>query len=480
MQSQTRIFSRRVGEFAIGPAVVLRHDDTVSTLVARMAEANRSGALILDDAGQPAGIVTERDILRRVALRCTGDEPVSAIMTTPVTTVSSADYLYVAIATMRRRGWRHLPVVDDDGRLVGIVERHEALAMAAEHTVGLIEAVTHEGTLDGLREIKAVQVEVADSLLRDHVPAAEVQRMLTRLNRDIHRRVVDLCVAAMAADGRGPPPVDFALIIMGSGGRGENYLYPDQDNGLILDDYADAEHGRIDGWFVELATRLTAMLDAVGFPLCRGNVMATNPVWRKTRGQWREQLRVWGRRHGLTVVRLSDIFFDFRSGAGRRDFARELRRAVFAMLRESPAFVADMAREAAGHGVALGWLGRLRPGAGKAARRGEIDLKHHGLVALVTNVRLMALRHGIEETPTLDRIERLAQAGAIDGNRRDDLAAAFETVTGLLLRRQIEDFRAGRPVGYAIQPKALSRRERRGLVEALQAIAAFRDTVHGG
>lgn len=478
MQSQTRIFTRLIGEYAIAPPVALPRGATVAELVEAMSRARQSSALIVDADELPVGIVTEQDILRRVALRCTGDEPVTAVMTQPVRTVASTDYLYVAIAMMRRHDWRHMPVVDEDGRLVGIVERHEALAMAADQTVRLIEAVSHEGTVEGLTRIKAAQVEVAEALFGDRVPAPEIQQMLTRLNRDIHRRVVDLCVAAMAAEGHGPAPVDFALLIMGSGGRGENFLYPDQDNGLILDDYPDGDHLRVDAWFVALAERMTAMLDTVGFPLCRGNVMATNPVWRKTRSQWRAQLQGWGRRHSHKVVRLSDIFFDFRTGAGRRDFVLELRREVFAMLRANPAFVLDMEQAATGQGVALGWFGRLRSERGDPDHRGEIDLKYRGLLALVTNVRLLALRQGIEDTATLARIRRLHEAGVLDANEQDELAGAFDQITTLLLRQQLADFRAGRPVGYHIHPGGLSRRERAMLTDSLKAIDAFRDRVH--
>ena len=130
----------------------------------------------------------------------------------------------------------------------------------------------------------------------------------------------------MKDEGWGEPPVPFAVILMGSGGRGENFLFPDQDNGFILDDYPDAEHSRIDGYFIELAERMTRDLDVVGFPLCRGYVMANNPLWRKSRSQWRDQLVLWGRRRSAIAIQLSDIFFDFLGIYGRIDFARELRR----------------------------------------------------------------------------------------------------------------------------------------------------------
>jgi len=74
MQSQTRIFTRLIGEHAIAPPVVLPPGATVAELVEAMSGAKQSSALVVDDAGLPAGIVTEQNILRRVALSCSGDE----------------------------------------------------------------------------------------------------------------------------------------------------------------------------------------------------------------------------------------------------------------------------------------------------------------------------------------------------------------------------------------------------------------------
>ena len=479
MQSQTRIFSRLVGELTITPPVVLPADATVAELVARMVEAKQSGALIVGEDGKPAGIVTEHDVVRRVALRCEGSEPVSGVMTSPVRTVSVDDYLYGAIATMRRFGWRHLPVVDGDGRLAGIIERHEALALAAEQTVRLIDAIGHEGTVEGLASVKVAQVEVADALFADHVPAPEIQRILTGINRDMHRRVVEAGIAAMEEDGWGPPPVEFALIIMGSGGRGESYLYPDQDNGFILDDYPDAEHTRIDGWFIELAERMTETLDGIGFPFCKGYVMATNPVWRKTRGQWRQQILGWGRRRSTIAIQLSDIFFDFRAGAGRADFVAELRRGVTAMLKASPGFLRALEQEATSYGVALGWFGRFVTEKQKPEHKGEINLKHAGTMPLVTNIRLLAMKQGIAETGTLERIRLLHEAGVLDNDDQDYLSGAFEHMTGLLLRQQIADFKAGEDVGNYVHPEVLSERERDILVDSLKAVENLQERVHG-
>lgn len=478
MQSQTKIFSRLVRDYMRTSPVLVADDTDVENLLGRMRAAKATSALIVDGDGRLTGIVTEQDITRRVALRCAGSESVRAVMTAPVKSLRADNYLYAAIARMRRFGWRHMPVVDAQDRPVGTIVLNDALAVAAEQTVRQIDRVAHEGALEGLREIKAAQADVAADLLADHVPAPEIQALITDINRDIHRRVVTAATAAMRGDGWGDPPVPFAVIVMGSGGRGENYLFPDQDNGFILDDYPDAEHARIDGYFIELAERMTRDLNTIGFPLCNGHVMATNPLWRKTRRQWRDQLRLWGRRRNTIAIQLSDIFFDFVGVYGRADFARALRQHAGALISGNPAYLKEMAYEAHEQGVALGWFGRFLTETEKPEHKGEINLKHAGIMPLVSNIRLLALRHGVPATSTLERIGALHRADVLSDDAEDYLGGAYRHISHLLLREQLNDFRAGRAVGNYVHPDSLTEREKDILVDSLRAIDALRKRVH--
>jgi len=478
VQSQTKIFYRLVQDFMRQAPVAVPDDTTVQDLLGHMAAAGASSVLVVDKDGRLAGIVTERDIVCRVALRSIGAESVRAVMTMPVETVAATDFLYAAIARMRRFGWRHMPVIDAEGRPVGIIDLVDALAVAAEQIVRQIERITREGTLDGLREVKAAQVDVAAELLKDNVPVPDIQALISDINRGIHQRIIDAHLEAMRQDGWGEPPVAFTLIIMGSGGRGENFLAPDQDNGLILDDYPDEQHARIDRFFIELAERLTRDLNTVGFPYCNGYVMATNPMWRKTRAQWKDQLVLWGRRRSTIAIQLSDIFFDFQAGCGRIDFARELRRHANAMVKNNPAYLREMEHELHEHGVALGWFGRLVTEKEKEEHKGKINLKHAGTLPLVGSVRLLALGHGVEETSTLARIKALRAAGLLGDNEADYLRGAYNHVAYLLLRQQLEDYRAGRPVSNYVHPDALSKREKDILLDSLKAIDGFQRRVH--
>ena len=477
MQSQIRIFSQLVADYQRPAPVILGAETEIAEVVGRMTAEHASSALIVDGEGRLIGIVTEQDVTRRAAFSCAGSEPASAVMTRPVRSVAASDYLYRAIASMRRFGWRHMPVIDDEGRPCGLLDLHDALAIAGEQTLRHIDRIAHDGSLEGLREIKAAEVDLAEDLFADNVPAPEVQALLTEINRDIHRRVLAGALRDMEADGYGPPPVGFAAIIMGSGGRGESFLFPDQDNGFILDDYPDERHSEIDVFFIELAERFTQTLDAIGFPYCRGYVMATNPVWRKTRSQWRHQLGIWGYKRNAIATQLSDIFFDFRGFWGPEAWVAELRVAALAMVGSSSAFLHVLAGEATRHDVALGWFGRFVTEQVKPEHKGKIDLKHAGTLPLVSAVRVMALGHGIGEVSTLGRIAALKEKEVFGADDADYYDGAFRQITHLLLRQQLADFAAGKPVGNYMHPRRMRKRERDLLIDSLKAIRSLAERV---
>jgi signal-transduction protein with cAMP-binding, CBS, and nucleotidyltransferase domain len=475
--SQTALFRFRVRDFMRPTVMTSPVDASVREVVAAMAARRRTAAVLTDEAGRVAGILTERDVTRRIAVQGAPEGPVAAFATRPVHTIAADDYLYRAVARMRRLDLRHLPVVDNAGRPIGMVDLIDAVASVAGQMLRQLDRLTRETTTEGLAEIKAAQREIAGELLADNLPASEILALVTDVNLDLHRRVLEAEVAALAEAGWGEPPVPFTLLVMGSGGRGENFLHPDQDNGFILADYGCDDHRRIDPWFVALAERFNAELDRIGFPLCKGHVMARNPLWRKTATEWRDQVALWARRRSPVAVLFADIFFDFRAAAGPPAPAAGLRAHVTEVLKVYPALLSMMSRDETVHSVALGLFGRLRADR-SAAAEGRVDLKLRGTLPLVSSLRLWALKRGIAETGTLARLAGLREAGVVTRDDADELASAFERVTFALLRQQLRDAEASRPIGNLVDPKALLRRERDELVASLRAIERFRRETH--
>jgi len=477
LESRTAIFSKLVRDFMRGMPPVVSPGTDIGEAVRRMTEADSSSATVVDDAGRPVGILTEQDVARRAAFKLDKAMPVEIAMTTPVHFIAEDEYLYYAIARMRRRNLRHMPVVDSEDVLTGMLNLSDALAHTSATLMQEIDVLTREDDIAGLKSIKAAQVAIAEDLLRESVPATEIQALLTHVNNDIYRRVVELNLKAMADEGLGPPPVKFTVIVMGSGGRGENFLFPDQDNGFILEDYPDDRHLEIDGWFIDLAERMTRDLDVVGLPLCKGYVMATNPLWRKRISEWQEQIRLWSKKRNVTTIRLCDIFFDFRAVYGDDGMAETLRATVTQITQNNPSFLREMHADDTEHGVALGLFGRFITEKHNKAHKGEMNLKHTGTLPLIEAMRLLALREGIEDASTLDRMATLREKGVLGGDEADYLEGTYRHLSFLLLRQQIADFKAGRMVSNYVHPRSLTHRERDILVVGFKAIRTLRGKV---
>ncbi|HIZ34815.1 MAG TPA: CBS domain-containing protein [Candidatus Ruania gallistercoris] len=103
--------------------VTIRPEETVTDLLALLAERNIGAVVVSTDAGRSVGgIVTERDVVRHLHSRGTGvlAGPVAEVMTAEVITCSTEDDLQTLARTMTEKRIRHLPVVED-GALLAIV-----------------------------------------------------------------------------------------------------------------------------------------------------------------------------------------------------------------------------------------------------------------------------------------------------------------------------------------------------------------------
>lgn len=117
---------------------------TAEEAIRTMLDRSVGAVAVVDENQRVAGVFTERDVLRRLALsgRDPGKTPVREIMTTPVEMATLATSPGKALATMVERHYRHLPIVDENGRLLGMLSIRNLLEAR-------IDALTRE--LDGAR-----------------------------------------------------------------------------------------------------------------------------------------------------------------------------------------------------------------------------------------------------------------------------------------------------------------------------------------
>jgi CBS domain-containing protein len=110
-------------EFCDTEAAAVAPEASVAEAIRVMLERRVGAVAVIDSEKRVAGIFTERDVLRKVALSGQNPEttPVRVLMTTPVELATSETGPGEALITMVDRHFRHLPVVDPGGRLLGML-----------------------------------------------------------------------------------------------------------------------------------------------------------------------------------------------------------------------------------------------------------------------------------------------------------------------------------------------------------------------
>jgi CBS domain-containing protein len=444
-------------------------------VVARMREAGEAAALITDAEGRVTGVLTAEDLLERALFTLEPDQPVSAALRRRVPALREQDRIYQALVEMRRQRRNCLPVVDATSRPIGLVRLEALLGSGLAAFLRQLDSAVTGASAPLLADVKAAQASLAAALLAAGESVTEIIALINALNDDISVAVLRQALATMAADGWGEPPIPFVALVMGSAGRSESLLHPDQDNGFILADHADAAHESIDRFFIELAQRFTRGLEHAGFPLCTGDVMATNPLWRKTLAQWQAQVTGWVRARGNQEIMFTDIFFDFRAIFGPPDLATALRRHVTAAARDNLPFLAQISWLQHDRASSVDLFGQLI--AKDGPEEDAIDVKLRGTKPLVEIVRLLALKNGVAATATPMRLAALTAAGFLAGEDAVRLSDDMTFLLDLLLRHQVARMMASQAPDNFIKPETLARPQRERLVQVCREIDRRRQRV---
>ncbi len=458
----TSDLGRRVGDLVRRRPVTLRLRDagpggpvTVGDAARAMDEARVSSLLLARDGKRkPAGIVTDRDLRRALARGLGADTPVEGVMTAPVDWLEAATPGAEALLHLLRSGRHHL-VLEDGGRLRGVVTHSDLLRHHLESPAALLETIQAARDAGALRDYADRVATTVETLHASGVAAVDVGRVVAALNDALASRLLTLAQDELTAE-LGPPPSDHAWIVFGSEGRREQSFLTDQDNALVYDGDGEAAGT----YFERLAKRGVESLLAVGFPPCQGGFMATR--WCLPRSEWARRFAAWVEEpEPENLMRVAN-FFDWRAVHGGLDL--EPLEAIVRGARASKLFLAQLARASMRKRPPLGLLHRI------VEDEGGVDLKSGALMPVSGLARLFALEAGARRGSTLRRLQRAARQGVVSEDGAELLAEAFRFAFALRLRHQLADRRAGRPIGHHVDLDRLSAAERRHLKESFMAI----------
>ena len=412
--------------------------------------------------GHLLGILTDTDICRAVSdQQDPATTPCQRYANFNLRTIKASDEIGDALLTMTRYRIHRLPVMDQNGDVVGILGQSDMLAHIGHHSQLIsiqIEQAKDLSSLDTAVELIGRYIRAQH---QNGVKIGNISRMVQTLNAQVFTKLWQLIV---------PDEVmtNTCLIVMGSEGRGEQIMRTDQDNALILrDGYTHPD-------LAQFADTFNQHLADLGYPLCDGNIMMTNPMWRQPLKQFNAQIGLWFRNtdpmHGIYL----SAILDGEYVCGDESLLTQVRQHLKVAHRQSdPMFVRQFARAALQFGDVNQWWQKFVPLLGGKSGSEDIDLKKAGIFPLVHGIRTLALENDILELPSSkNRLKALVQARALTQERADTLLEALEFFMAQRLSVALStDDKHARQVN----PMTLTALERDLLKECLAVVKSFKN-----
>lgn len=435
------------------------------------------GSMVAAEEGRAVGIFTLHDVLKRVALVEGLDlaQPIINIMTTQLTTLPPQALAYEAALTMVKHGFRHVLISDSDGQLQGVISEKDLFTL---QRVGLRQvgmAIRSATEREEFQQAASDIRQLGQNMMAQGVGAEQLTQMLSALNDLLTQRIVEQ-ECAHAKQQPGWESVDFCWIALGSEGRYEQTLNTDQDNGIIFQTPDGKTPDEVRAQFLPIAKTINDILDACGFPLCKGEIMASNPKWCLSLAEWQNVFSDWIFRGDGTTLLNASIFFDFRELYGNDELARSLRTWLHGKIKDNRHFLKKMTENALDNRPPLGLIRDFLLTKGSDNTQ-SLDLKLNGVTPLVDAARIFALAAGVSETNTAQRLRAAGQIWEMDSSKIEAWVHAFEYIQLLRLRLQHEQSNRNVPLSNRVDPDTLNDLDKRILKESFRQARKLQSTL---
>lgn len=422
-----------LGSLCRRPPVAVSPSASLREALLTMDERRVGSILAIEPDGRLAGILTRHDLLGRVVLpQVDLDVPLAQVMTSDLKTLEASETVEAAATLMMQHTIRHVPITEK-GQVVGLVSERDLFAFQRFSVSNISGQIRAAKTLDGLIAAASYIRQYAKNLLSQGVTGHRLTKLISYLNDLLTDQLIKITLPKYSIDLN-----QFCWIALGSEGREEQTIATDQDNGLLLaDELDDAALPQ----YLAFAREVNEALDACGYPLCKGNVMASNPDYCMRQRDWIRKCGRWIEAGSPKDLLDSSIFFDFRALSGNTHLVEPLLEFVTHEAAKTTRFVALLATNAMRWKVPLTLFGGLDTE--EIDGKPSIDLKLHGTALVVDFARIYSLALGITLRNTKERLEQVAKALGYDDSRAADWVAAFEFLQTLRMRAQLDEAPTG-------------------------------------
>ncbi|MBA4396313.1 MAG: signal transduction protein, partial [Syntrophus sp. (in: bacteria)] len=471
MQRQDEVpqfFNQPVGSVYARDLVFCDTDVTIQDAAVMMSRRRCSSIFIREPGGDFVGIVTDNDLRKKVIgpgydIR----RPVAEIMSSPLGAVPARAPIFEALMSMMQKNLKHLAVTDAGGKVIGAVTIGDLIAAQGQSAFSLIREINTAGDVETLADKHSHLPSLIQNLINSGVKADNVARLVSTISDAILSKLIQFAI-----DELGPPPAGFVFLILGSEGRSEQTLKTDQDNAILFEDQPVEFTESVRGYFLKFGEKVCTWLDQAGYAFCNGDVMAKNPQWCQPLSVWKEYFTKWISTVEPEALLQSSIFFDFRGGYGDMALAAQLRSHLFASIAARPNFFRYLAENSLYSKPPLGFFGNFIVES-KGEHRDAFDIKS-SMTTIVNFARAYALYHGIDETNTQERLNRLFLKEVLSWRDYHEIEQSYSFLMQLRFVRQVAAIMRenAKPDNY-ITPKTLSRMEQTMLREIFKSIEKF-------
>jgi len=443
-------------------AVTCLPDTPLINALQTMQTEHVGSMLITDEKAAVKGIFTLHDLLERVALAEQDmNTPISEVMTDAPLTLPAEALAHEAALLMARHGFGHICVVER-GRLLGMVSERDIFSLQRVGLASLGQAIARANTVEQLIPLGHDIHRLVEQMLAQGASVEQLTRLVATLNDNLTRRVITLILAEHAQ-----PLPPFVWLAFGSEGRSEQTLKTDQDNGILFQCDENEDPENIRQRFLPVAKQINDALADCGFPLCPGNIMASNPECCLSLEEWKQRFSRWIDQGTPEHLLKSSIFFDFRPLFGDGKQLAPLREWLLEKTEMNSRFRRQLAGNAMHIKPPLGLFGEFKLSHGGDEAH-TLDLKVQGLTPFVDAARIIALANRIDETNTDARLQAAAEKGAL---RQEDVSAwseAYHFIQLLRMRTHRRQAREGKELSNRLDPDTLNELDRRILKEAFR------------
>lgn len=459
--------ARPLAELVPAAPVTCALDTTLRAALRLMQENAVRSIIVVNEASEPLGVFTLNDLRDRVVL---SDLPidtttVAQVMTPHPITLPGDASAAEAMQSMAAGGF-HQVIVTEHGRVLGTVFEHDLFALQRVSLRQSHHAIRSARGVPSLKHVAGDIRNLARNLLAQGVSAEALTRTIVSLNDALTRQALTLTLRDHPLAG-----IDWCWIALGSEGRGEQTLSTDQDNAIVFrvaDDVAARDTEATRRALLGFAREVNQALDTLGFPLCKGGIMASNPECCLSEQEWRSRFMRWLTEPTPQALLQANIFFDLRAVYGNTLLVDQLQAWLLAHTQENTLFLRLLMANALETEPPLGLI-RAFAVDDEPGRAGTIDLKTRGTRIFVDAARASVLALGDRALNTADRIRVAAAHFGAEPRHVQATIDAFHYLQMMRLRTQ--ERRVGDMATTAanrVDPYALNEIDQRMLKEALR------------